>query len=133
MKKLFTMLLTVSLLMVSAGAASTQPSNWAQEPVWTAQEAGLVPETLNTFYDTAITRAEFCSLAASLYRIWEANGQLKDITPSSVSFTDCTDEDVLLCASIGVVNGVGDGRFAPDSPGSSIHAASFGRTAHRLC
>lgn len=129
MKKLFAMLLTVSLLMVSVGAASTQPSNWAQEAVQTAQEAGLVPETLNTSYDTVITRAEFCSLAASLYRIWEANGQLKDITPSSVSFTDCTDEDVLLCASIGVVNGVGDGRFVPDSPIQRQEAASM---LHRL-
>ncbi|MGO5097348.1 S-layer homology domain-containing protein [Agathobaculum sp. LCP25S3_E8] len=129
MKKLFAMLLTVSLLMVSVGAASTQPSNWAQEAVQTAQEAGLVPETLNTSYDTVITRAEFCSLAASLYRIWEANGQLKDITLSSVSFTDCTDEDVLLCASIGVVNGVGDGRFSPDSPIQRQEAASM---LHRL-
>lgn len=129
MKKLFAMLLTVSLLMVSVGAASTQPSNWAQEAVQTAQEAGLVPETLNTSYDTVITRAEFCSLAASLYRIWEANGQLKDITLSSVSFTDCTDEDVLLCASIGVVNDVGDGRFSPDSPIQRQEAASM---LHRL-
>lgn len=133
MKKLFAMLLTVSLLMVSAGAASTRPSNWAQEAVQTAQEAGLVPETLNTSYDTAITRAEFCSLASSLYRIWEANGQLKDITHSSVSFTDCTDEDVLLCASIGVVNGVGDGRFAPDSPIQRQEAASMLHRLAALC
>ena len=116
MKKLLAILVVVSILMVSAGAASSQPSDWAQEAVQTAQDAGLVPETLTTAYDTAITRAEFCLLAASLYRIWEANGQLKDITPDSFSFADCTDEDVLLCASIGVVNGVGDGRFAHDSP-----------------
>ena len=64
--------------MAFAGAASSQPSDWAQEAVQTAQETSLVPETLTTAYDTAITRAEFCSLAASLYRIWEANGQLKD-------------------------------------------------------
>lgn len=129
MKKLFATLLTLSMLMASAGAASIQPSNWAQAAVQTAQEAGLVPEELNMAYDTAITRAEFCSLAASLYRIWDANEQLKEITPSSVSFTDCTDEDVLLCASVGVVNGVGDGRFAPASPIQRQEAASM---LHRL-
>lgn len=129
MKKLFAMLLTLSMLIASAGAASTQPSNWAQEAVQTAQEAGLVPETLNTAYDTVITRAEFCSLAASLYRIWDANGQLRSITSDPVSFTDCTDEDVLLCASIGVVNGVGAERFAPDSPIQRQEAASM---LHRL-
>lgn len=129
MKKLFAMLLMLSMLIASAGATSTQPSNWAQAAVQTAQEAGLVPEALNMAYDTAITRAEFCSLAASLYRIWDANEQLKGITPSSVSFTDCTDEDVLLCASIGVVNGVGSGRFAPDSPIQRQEAASM---LHRL-
>lgn len=129
MKKLFATLLTLSMLIASASAASTQPSNWAQAAVQTAQEAGLVPESLNTAYDTAITRAEFCSLAASLYRIWDANEQLKDITPSSVSFTDCTDKDVLLCASVGVVNGVGGGRFAPDSRIQRQEAASM---LHRL-
>lgn len=129
MKKLFATLLTLSMLIASAGAASTQPSNWAQAAVQTAQEAGLVPEELNIAYDTAITRAEFCSLAASLYRVWDANEQLKEITPSSVSFTDCTDEDVLLCASVGVVNGVGDGRFAPASPIQRQEAASM---LHRL-
>lgn len=129
MKKLFATLLTLSMLIASASAASIQPSNWAQAAVQTAQEAGLVPEELNMAYDTAITRAEFCSLAASLYRIWDANEQLKDITPSSVSFTDCTDEDVLLCASVGVVNGVGDGRFAPASPIQRQEAASM---LHRL-
>lgn len=123
------LLTAVGLLIASAGAASTMPSNWAQKAVQTAQEAGLVPEALNTAYDTAITRSEFCSLAASLYRIWEANGQLKDITPDPVSFTDCTDEDVLLCASIGVVNGVGDGQFAPYSPIQRQQAASM---LHRL-
>lgn len=117
------------MLIASASAASTQPSNWAQPAVQTAQEAGLVPEELNMAYDTAITRAEFCSLAASLYRIWDANEQLKDITPSSVAFTDCADEDVLLCASVGVVNGVGSGRFAPDSPIQRQEAASM---LHRL-
>lgn len=129
MKKLLAILMATSLLMASAGAASTQPSNWAQEAVQTAQEAGLVPEILNTSYDAAITRSEFCSLAASLYRIWETSGQLKDITPDSASFTDCTDEDVLLCASIGVVNGVGDGRFAPDALIQRQEAASM---LHRL-
>lgn len=125
MKKLFATLLTLCMLIASASAASAQPSNWAQAAVQTAQEAGLVPEELNMAYDTAITRAEFCSLAASLYRIWDANGQLKDITPSSASFTDCTDENVLLCASVGVVNGVGGGRFAPDSPIQRQEAASM--------
>ena len=115
--------------MAFAGAASSQPSDWAQEAVQTAQETSLVPETLTTAYDAAITRAEFCSLAASLYRIWDANEQLKDITPSSVSFTDCTDKDVLLCASVGVVNGVGGGRFAPDSRIQRQEAASM---LHRL-
>lgn len=129
MKKMLALLTAVGLLIASAGAASTMPSNWAQKAVQTAQEAGLVPEALNTAYDTAITRSEFCSLAVSLYRIWEANGQLKDITPDPVSFTDCTDEDVLLCASIGVVNGVGGGQFAPDSPIQRQQAASM---LHRL-
>ena len=100
---------------VTAGAAPVdpepagdQPSNWAREQVAEAVEAGLVPEALQSKYQTAITRAEFCALAVELYE-----GEKGEITERA-SFTDSTDENVEKMAGLGVVNGVGDGLFEPD-------------------
>ena len=124
MKKWIAALLAACLLAVPAGAAD-EPSGWAQEAVQTARDAGLVPETLDGAYTQPITRAEFCALAAAVYRSWAAAGQLGASIAEEVQFTDCTDADVLLCASLGIVNGVGDGRFDPDRSISRQEAASM--------
>lgn len=128
MKKWIAAMLAVCLLAVPAGAAD-EPSGWAQEAVQTAREAGLVPEELDSAYDQPVTRAEFCALAAAVYHAWEEQGLLGEIEKNTVLFTDCTDGDVLLCASLGIVNGVGGGRFAPDDLIQRQQAASM---LHRL-
>ncbi len=123
------LVLALAVLAVPALAAEEAPSAWAQAEVEAAREAGLVPEALDGKYDAPITRAEFCALAASLYRVWEAQGLVEAAEPQVDAFTDCGDEDVLLCAALGVVNGVGDGRFAPDDPIARQEAAVM---LHRL-
>ena len=80
-------------------------------------------------YTAPITRAEFCALAAAVYHSWAEGNLLGEVEKNSVLFTDCTDGNVLLCASLGIVNGVGDGRFEPDSPIQRQEAASM---LHRL-
>ena len=128
MKKWIAAMLAACLLVVPARAAD-EPSSWAQEAVQTARDAGLVPEELDSAYTQPITRAEFCALAAAVYRSWAASDRLGASAQVDVQFTDCTDEDVLLCASLGIVNGVGDGRFEPDRSISRQEAASM---LHRL-
>lgn len=128
MKRWIAAVLTACMLAVPAGAAD-QPSEWAQEAVQTAREAGLVPEKLDSAYERAATRAEFCALAAAVYRSWETEGLLGKAEKDTVLFTDCKDGDVLLCASVGIVNGVGGGKFEPDRPLQRQEAASM---LHRL-
>lgn len=128
MKKWITAMLAACLLVVPAGAAD-EPSDWAQEAVQTAREAELVPEELDGSYTAPITRAEFCALAAAVYHSWAEGNLLGEVEKNSVLFTDCTDGNVLLCASLGIVNGVGDGRFEPDNPIQRQEAASM---LHRL-
>ena len=43
-----------------------QPSSWAQEEVSAARQEGLIPEDLDSRFESNITRAEFCHLAAAL-------------------------------------------------------------------
>lgn len=54
---------------------------------------------------------------------------LQTASTGKVSFTDTDNADVLLCASAGVVNGVGNGKFAPDKNITRQEAASM---LHRL-
>ena len=129
MKRWMLFLLAAALLVLPVGAYASQPSGWAAEGVQAATAAGLVPESLQTNYDAPITRAEFCALASALYTVWEEAGQVRQKTPQPVSFTDCEDEAVLRCASMGIVNGIGGGRFDPDAPIRRQEAASM---LHRL-
>ena len=96
------------------------PSSWASDAVNAAINAGLVPDSLQGKYTQATTRAEFCALAVALYQ----NATNSDL-PITTSFSDTTDENVLKMASLNVVNGVGDNKFAPDQKLTREQAATM--------
>lgn len=128
MKRTIAAILSAAML-VTAAAAAEAPSSWAKSAVDTARNAGIVPEQVDQAYTQSITRADFCALAAAVYRTWEKSGNVKSVDKATVSFSDTEDEDVLLCASLGVVNGVGNGKFAPQQKLTRQQAASM---LHRL-
>lgn len=85
-----------------------QPSSWAVELVNEAVTAGIVPEALQAKFTQNTTRAEFCALAVQLY---------ETVTGTEVegrtTFNDTTDVNVEKAAYLGVVSGLGDGKFGP--------------------
>ncbi|MCL2199157.1 MAG: S-layer homology domain-containing protein [Defluviitaleaceae bacterium] len=102
-------------------------SPWAADLVEEAIKAGLVPQSLLVVNTSGtpvrrcltlpITRAEFSSLAVRLYEIF--NGEIT----GRVRFADTRDVNVQKLAYVGVVFGVGDGRFNPDGMLTREHAA----------
>ena len=100
--------------------AGGTPSSWAVENVNTAVEAGIVPETLQSAYTQATTRAEFCALAVELYETVMGT----EITERA-TFSDTTDVNVEKMAGLGVVNGVGDGKFDPSASLTREEAAAM--------
>ena len=128
MQKMWVSALLAAAMMTAAGAADA-PSAWAQSSVDAARAAGLVPSQVDSAFATPITREDFCSLAAAVYRAWDRENVLQTASTGKVSFTDTDNADVLLCASAGVVNGVGNGKFAPDKNITRQEAASM---LHRL-
>jgi len=86
------------------------PSSWAVEPVNAAIAAGLVPQNLQSGYSQATTRAEFAALAVALYETVTG----AEIT-GRMQFNDTTDINVQKMGYLGVVTGVGNGNFAPNS------------------
>jgi hypothetical protein len=95
------------------------PSSWAVESIEAAIEVGLVPETLQSGYTKAATRAEFCALAVALYE--NAKGEITERS----SFSDTNDINVEKAAAIGVVSGMGDNKFSPDESLTREQAATM--------
>ena len=102
----------MSVPFTVSGASDT--SGWAQDQniAERAAQYGIIPESLKgADWTKRITRAEFAAVAFRLYE----NLTGKPATPAPAgTFTDTSDPDVLKAYSIGAVNGMGDGRFAPN-------------------
>ena len=96
-------------LVVGAPKVET-PSAWAVDQINEAVANNLVPKSLQEKYTQATTRAEFCALAVAMYE--SVTG--KEITERS-TFSDTTDINVEKAAAIGVVAGVGNNKFDPNS------------------
>lgn len=87
------------------------PSAWAAAEVESARELGLVPAlTGDPVYTDQMTREQFAELVAQLLKT--ACPEVAD-SAGDVAFDDCDNPAVLLVSSLGVVNGVGNGQFAP--------------------
>ena len=109
-------------------ANRSQMSAWAADEVEKAVTAELVPEELQRQYTKPCTRQKFCQLVAAVAqkRTGKTVQQLvvyRGGTDSS--FMDTDDADILACAALGIVNGVGNGRFAPDAHITREQAATM--------
>lgn len=88
-------------------------SDWAWETMQQAGEQGLIPSSLSgTDLTAGISRREFAAVAVKFYEV--LTGKSAPAWQEESPFTDTSDADVLLAYGLGIVNGVGDGLFAPD-------------------
>ncbi|NLM10108.1 MAG: hypothetical protein GX213_04895 [Clostridiaceae bacterium] len=85
-------------------------SNWAKAEIAKANEYNLLTSRIKDKYTSYITREEFCELTINLYRSLSGK-KLPEVNSSP--FTDTQNESVLIANKLGIVNGVGNKRFAP--------------------
>ncbi len=85
-------------------------SSWAVETLNRAEEYGLITDRVKDNMSKYITREEFAELAVRLFEVYTGK------TPSiaGMSFTDTQNPQILKAAGAGLVNGVGNGKFAPN-------------------
>lgn len=120
MKKLLSILLSISLVVALAAPASAEfqaMSDWASVDVGEAQNLNLIPDVLmGTDLTMEITRGEMCYLAMTAYE--KIVGE--SVEPQDTNyFTDT--EDPVICAAyeLGIVSGYAgeyEGMFLPDDP-----------------
>ena len=99
---------------VDPAKQSNEPSSWAKTEIEAAIAAGLVPElTGNPKYTDAITREQFAELVVQT--VYELSGgeAFDSVKTSMVHFEDYNTAAIQRAASIGVVNGTGNGNFSP--------------------
>ena len=108
-------------LLVRYNYTGDKPSDWAKSYIDTANEKGIVPEHLNNYYNTPITREEFCDLA---YNTLKSIGAAKRVTRDN-PFTDTENLNVVWLFSVGIINGVTENMFQPQSPITREQAATI--------
>ena len=87
-----------------------QPSAWAVDSVAFAIENEYLPKYLQRNYDAPITRQDFCALLVTYYE--KTTGS---VITTRTDFQDVNDINISKIASLGIVNGVGNGMFKPNS------------------
>ncbi len=125
-------------------------SSWAKPEIEKAAACNLLPYELTDKYKKNITRQQFCDL---IYRLiatefypysdsrmgeWSviddiiSERQLREKV-NSVTYTDCIDDKIKFLSGAGIILGMGDGTFAPDSSITREQAAAIlSRTAEFL-
>ena len=103
-----------------------QPSSWAKDQVGLAIDAGIVPQALQSRYTATATRADFCALVVAMlekYLGWELTAE--------ETFTDTDDINVRKAATLGIVQGVGNGAFDPNGELTREQAATMLERTYR--
>lgn len=98
----------LKLLLVSHGdlkAADATGADWSKNTIAKAAELGLVAVDLDGA--KAISRLEFCQVAAKLNKLAESKTESK--------FTDCTDGYVMALVDAKVINGMTETTFEPSA------------------
>lgn len=113
MKRFIALAMSTLMLTSSVSAADNgSASPWAEDAIVKAYRYGIAETDMFDSFRENVTRRQFCALCANLIRQWDGD----DLSTKDVSFGDVSDEDedIILCAGLGIVNGTGDGLFEPN-------------------
>jgi len=114
------------------------PSSWAVSEIKAAVATGVVPENLQKNYTGVVKRSEVAQMFINL--IEKSSGKdintflaQKNVQINPNAFSDTKDEAVLAANALGIINGVGNGKFNPNgSLKRGEIAAIINRTAKVL-
>lgn len=112
----------LKLLLVSHGdlkAADATGADWSKNTIAKAAELGLVAADLDGA--KAISRLEFCQVAAKLNKLAESKTESK--------FTDCADGYVMALVDAKVINGMTETTF---EPAASLTRAQIAKIIYQL-
>ena len=117
-------------------------SEWAKPEIKKAASYNLLVYDLTDKYTDDITRKEFCNLAYktivtefypatdsrtgewnAAYNVMDERGLIDKF--NTINYTDCIDDKIKFLSAVGIINGMGDGTFAPDEHITREQAATI--------
>lgn len=101
----------MSILSNYAYADFAKASNWAVPELNTADEYGLISDSIKNDMSKPITRLEFAEVCIRVYEL--TTNSIAKLAPAN-TFSDTQNPDVLKAFHLGVVTGIGDGKFGPN-------------------
>lgn len=123
MKKLISLLLSVTMLAsIPVYIASAEendvfipapvgtPSEWAELEIYEAMDNGIITDSVCLDFQTDITREQFCELIIKVFEKFNS----ETVSTEGISYRDTENESILKASALGIVNGYGEGIFAPD-------------------
>ncbi|MTI49138.1 MAG: hypothetical protein FH761_14930 [Firmicutes bacterium] len=87
------------------------PSDWAKDEVNKAVEVKLIPDSIQGKYRNSITRGEFSEIAVKLYEVLSGK---QEVVKGKSPFVDTQNSQVIIANELGIVNGIGVDKFAPN-------------------
>lgn len=96
-----------------ATTANTNPAEWAKEDVDKALNLGILDSEKTYYYGSFITREAFCEL---IYQLCGIESKQSETTSINIEnpFEDTNNPAILNLYINGIINGKGNGFFAPD-------------------
>ncbi len=112
-KKVISIFLVV--LIVLNGFSYAEPSNWAKDSYFSLKYEGIINNemTVGDAFQNNITREEFIEILMKVY-LDEKRISIGAFRPRNY-FVDTNNAYIEYAYDLGIVNGVGDDRFAPDA------------------
>jgi len=93
----------------TAVAAYQKASTWAVAELDKAAEYGFITEKIRDNMNAPITREELCEVIMKMYEKMIGEAKYSDVS----AFSDTKNPEIYKAYELGIVNGVGNGRFAP--------------------
>ena len=113
------MIILIFAIGIISNNYSNEPSSWAYNEVSLAKEEGIIDPYFEKDYTRPVSRADFARLCVNTIKSWyNIEGEITESAElnfiKDVTFLDTSNEDVLICANLGLVSGMDDGKFEPN-------------------
>ena len=96
-------------------------SSWAESDIENAVSKKILPQDMQSGYTKLIDRADFCRIA---YNMLDISGKAENVN-NGTHFDDISMKEIYMLSGMGIINGKGENKFAPNDNITREEAAAI--------
>jgi len=112
LKRILSLIIIISVIFASSLPVFADTSNWATGNIEKALSLNIISQDMASKSKENITRLQFCNVALNFYKTYTGNS---GITLIDSPFFDVNNPIVNKCYELGIVTGIGNNLFGPNS------------------